>query len=220
MFKEHECRHAIGSQLYSGRAKTIIYGGDYMQREMIVVPYDSNWVNEFERIKKTLSVVFGDLALDIQHFGSTSIIGMNAKAIIDVMVIVQDITQVDGLNNRMRELGYVARGENGMTGRRYFQMFALDGVNHTQHIHCYEKENPHVIDELMFRDYLRVDRISFAQYQNIKKEAAEKYRFSPQEYTDYKSECVERIMEKAKAYYLGSKSTIVKTLCFEVKTIG
>ena len=174
-----------------------------MQREMILVPYDSKWANQFEQIKNRLSVVFGELALDIQHFGSTSIIGMSAKPIIDVMVIVKDITQVDGLNNKMREFGYIAKGENGVTGRRYYQMFALDGINHTQHIHCYEKENPHAIDELMFRDYLRVDRISFNEYQNIKKEAAEKYRFSPQEYTDYKLECVERIMKKAKTYYFG-----------------
>lgn len=183
--------------------KTTIHMGGYMQREMILVPYDSNWANQFERIKETLSVVFGELALDIQHFGSTSIIGMNAKPIIDVMVIVQDITQVDVLNNKMRELGYIDKGEIGMAGRRYYQMLALDGINHTQHIHCYEKDNQHAIDELMFRDYLRVDRRSFNLYQNIKKEAAMKYRFSPREYTDYKSECVERIMETAKTFYLG-----------------
>lgn len=84
---------------------------------------------------------------------------------------------------------------------RYFQMFATDGVNHTQHIHCYEKDNQYAIDELMFRDYLNIDKEVFEAYKAIKIEASDKYRFSPIEYTEYKSACVNEIMVKAKLYF-------------------
>lgn len=172
-----------------------------MPREMIIVPYDKSWKNQFENIKMILSKIFSDLAIDIQHFGSTSIIGMSAKPIIDVMVIVSDINRVDTLNGKMREAGYIPKGENGVPGRRYFQMLATDGINHTQHIHCYEKGNQHAINDLMFRDYLNIDREAFEMYKAIKEEASQKYRFSPLEYTDYKSECVNAIMKKAQHFF-------------------
>jgi GrpB-like predicted nucleotidyltransferase (UPF0157 family) len=168
---------------------------------MLVISYDINWVNQFEKIKLELTKIFGDLSTDIQHFGSTAIIGMCAKPIIDVMVIVNDITKVDILNEKMKQAGYIPKGENGISGRRYFQMFDNDGINHTQHIHCYEKDNQNAIHELMFRDYLLVDNEAFHTYKAIKIEASHKYRFSPQEYTEYKSACVNEIMKKAKLYF-------------------
>lgn len=172
-----------------------------MPKEMIVVPYNSDWINQYERAKTQLSKIFGDLASEIQHFGSTSIVGMSAKPIIDIMIIVYDISKVDSLNDKMKQSNYVHKGENGIEGRRYFQKFGLDGINHIEHIHCYEKDNQHVINELMFRDYLRVDKNAFETYKAIKIEASRKFRFSPLEYTEYKSGCVNEIMEKAKFYY-------------------
>ena len=172
-----------------------------MPREMILLPYDPMWPEKFERIRANLLMIFGDLAIDIQHFGSTSIAGMDAKPIIDVMVIVRAIAKVDELNPQMERAGYRPKGENGMPGRRYFQKLHSDGVNHTQHIHCYEKDNPAAIDELMFRDYLRIDPDAFDAYRNVKREASEKYRYSPAAYTDFKTDCVNAIMEKAKKYF-------------------
>lgn len=112
-----------------------------MPREIVRIPFNPEWVKRFNNVKQELSVIFRDLAVDIQHFGSTAIVGMSAKPIIDVMVIVSDILKVDSLNLEMQRAGYVAKGENGMPGRRYFQMFHSDGVNHIQHIHCYEKKS-------------------------------------------------------------------------------
>lgn len=172
-----------------------------IKREMNIVVFDENWAAEFEKIKGKLSLIFGDLAESINHFGSTSIKGMSAKPIIDVMVIVSDIQKVDELNEKMQEAGYVAKGENGIAGRRYFQMYAGDGVNHTQHIHCYEKDNPHAVDELMFRDFLRADKKSFDLYLKTKIEGAQKFRFSPLEYTEHKTATINEIMEKARRYY-------------------
>ncbi len=172
-----------------------------MKREMKIVPYNSEWNEQYREIQTFLSKIFKDIVVDIQHFGSTAVEGMPAKPIIDVMVIVTDISKVDAYNAKMIEAGYVPRGENGIVGRRYFQKFATDGINHLEHIHCYESNNPHASDELMFRDYLKINQEAFEKYKTIKLESSEKYRFSPAEYTEYKSQCVNEILEEAKIYY-------------------
>lgn len=173
----------------------------HMQREMKVLPYNKKWAEDYQQIKNLLLNIFSDLVIEIQHFGSTSINGMSAKPIIDVMIIVNDILKVDDFNPKMIETGYKPKGENGMPGRRYFQYFHEDGVNHTQHIHVYEKNNPAVIDQLMFRDYLRIDKDAFEQYLQVKINASEMFRYLPIDYTNAKTDCVNEIMSKARNYY-------------------
>lgn len=94
-----------------------------MARKIKVLPYNGNWAENYQQIRNLLLNIFGDLVIDIQHFGSTSIKGMSAKPIIDVMVIVNDIKKVDDLNCEMIKAGYKLKGENGIPGRRYFKHF-------------------------------------------------------------------------------------------------
>lgn len=173
-----------------------------MAREMVVVPYDDMWLEIYEKEKDILLDIFGDIIVDIQHFGSTSIKGLSAKPIIDIMIVVDDITQIDNYNHFMENYGYRVRGENGIKGRRYFVKLSSDNSgNHTHHIHIYQKGNPHVSDELMFRDYLRIDNEAFKEYERIKMEASLKFRFSPRKYVDAKYDCIMSIMDKANLYY-------------------
>jgi GrpB-like predicted nucleotidyltransferase (UPF0157 family) len=174
-----------------------------MIREMIVVPYDDRWIEMYEKEKKILLNILNDLIIDIQHFGSTSIKGLSAKPIIDIMIIVDDINKIDAYNDVMESHGYSVKGENGIIGRRYFVKLSPDNSgNHTYHIHVYERGNQHITDELMFRDYLRIDNEALKEYEKIKVEASLKFRFNPKEYTDAKHDCVMRIMDKAKSYFV------------------
>jgi Uncharacterized conserved protein len=173
-----------------------------MSREMIVVPYNDNWESMYEEEKKLLLDIFNDLIIDIQHFGSTSIKGINAKPIIDILIIVKDINQIDKCNNVMNRHGYIAEGENGIEGRRYFVKLTPDNSgNHTHHIHIYQEGNQHISDELMFRDYLRIDNEALKEYERVKIEASLRFRYSPEEYVEEKNDCIMRIMDKAKKYF-------------------
>ncbi len=181
----------------------------YMAREMVVVPYDKTWPEIYEKEKGILLNIFGEIIHDIQHFGSTSIEGISAKPIIDIMVVVDDISKVDAYNSVMESNEYSVRGENGIAERRYFVKLNPDrSGNHTHHIHVYQEGNQHVGDELMFRDFLRINNEAFEEYEKVKVEAAIKFRHSPWEYVDAKYECVMSIMEKAKGYYACSVSKI------------
>ena len=172
-----------------------------MPREMLVVPYDATWPALYEKERAVLAGVFGELIVDIQHFGSTAVPGLSAKPIIDVMAVVREIGRVDAYNGEMICRGYSPRGENGIPGRRYFVRLKEDGENHAAHIHIYGPGNPHTADELMFRDFLRIDREAFAKYEAVKLEASAKYRFSPEQYVNAKSVCVMEIMEATRRYY-------------------
>ncbi|MCL2494829.1 MAG: GrpB family protein [Oscillospiraceae bacterium] len=172
-----------------------------MPREMRVVPYDPAWPALFEREKAALEGVFGPLLVDIQHFGSTAIPGMSAKPIIDVMAVAARIEGVDAYNEAMIRAGYTPRGENGMPGRRYFVRYREDGENHAAHVHIHGPGNAHTADELLFRDFLCENREAFLQYESVKLDAAEKYRWSPLEYTDAETGCVMEIMAKAREHH-------------------
>ena len=127
---------------------------------------------------------------------------MWAKPIIDIMIVVDNIETVDAFNKKMVMNGYNAKGENGIPVRRYFQKLSPDNSgNHTHHVHVYQKGNPHISDELMFRDYLRIDREAFREYLDVKKAASNQYRTSPIEYQDAKAPCIMSILGKAKAYF-------------------
>ncbi len=173
-----------------------------MTREMTVVPYDNKWPALYQAEKTLLTGILGDSIVDIRHIGSTSIEGMWAKPIIDIMIVVANIETVDAFTEKMRMNGYHAKGENGIPGRRYFQKLNPDkSGNHTHHVHVYQKGNPHISDELMFRDYLRIDIEAFREYFEVKKTASNQYRTSPVEYQDAKAPCIIRILARAKACF-------------------
>lgn len=177
-----------------------------MSREMLVVPYNQVWSVLYNTEKELLESVFKELIIDIQHFGSTAIKGMSAKPIIDIMIVAKDIDQIDSYDELMERKGYSARGENGIEGRRYYVKPDPDNSgNHTHHIHIYQKGNSHISDELLFRDYLRGDRQSFKEYEQIKLEASLIYRNSPKDYVEAKNDCVMRIMDRAYKHYNNQK---------------
>lgn len=174
-----------------------------MVREMIVVPYDRSWQKLYWDEKTLLTRIFGKMIVDIQHFGSTSIEEMWAKPIIDIMIVVEDIELIDTFNQKMEANGYIVRGENGIPGRRYFVKLHPDkSGNHTHHVHIFQKGDQNITDQLMFRDYLRIAKEAFTEYEKVKKEASVKHRHSPLDYTDAKTRCVVMIMAKARAYFL------------------
>ena len=65
--------------------------------KVIVLPYDSAWKNDFEKIKTEIEAVIGDLMIGIEHVGSTSVEGMSAKSCIDIDVIIKDQTMLNAV---------------------------------------------------------------------------------------------------------------------------
>lgn len=104
---------------------------------------------EAEQVTKIL----GENVVAVHHIGSTAIPHIYAKPIIDLLVEVQDITQVDAQNTSMQSLGYDVMGEFGLSGRRYFRKNNQEDVR-THHIHTFTVGSAQVTRHLAFRDYM------------------------------------------------------------------
>jgi len=185
---------------------------------MNVVPYDENWANLFQQEKVLLQGILGEEVISIEHFGSTSVEGLSAKPIIDILVLVKNIGEVDGYNDQMSAAGYDVRGEHGMPGRRYFVRFKNDNSgNHTHHIHVYQLDNQAAKDELLFRDYLRINESAKKEYNDLKIELSKKHYTEPLAYTDGKTECVLGILQRAREHFCDIENQMVQGGIFEMK---
>ena len=103
-------------------------------RKVEVVPHNPEWQNLFQVENKAIAKIIGVNVIAIHHIGSTSIPGIYAKSIIDLLVEVKDIDAVDNKNILMETLGYEAMGEFGIRDRHYFSRENSLGIR-THHVH-------------------------------------------------------------------------------------
>ena len=141
-----------------------------MSRIIEVVPYNSAWPQMFEAEAALIKKALGDNCIAIHHIGSTSIPGLSAKPIIDILPVVKDIQKVEA--RPMETLGYEAKGEYGMAFRRYFQKG--DDIR-THHVHVFEQGDPEIDRYLKFRDWMRSHPDDAKAYAALKSELAKKF---------------------------------------------
>jgi len=168
-----------------------------MTWHIVVSEYDEQWPELFQAEADLLRRVFGELLVDIHHIGSTSVPGLRAKPVIDMLPVVRDIEEVDTLNDKMRELGYEPMAELGLPGRRYFRK---GGDRRTHHVHVYGVDNRSEIERhLAVRDYLRAHPDAAKEYGDLKANLA---RSSPdiEAYMDGKDAFVKCLEKKALAW--------------------
>lgn len=167
-------------------------------RKVEVIRFSERWSLDFEKEAAVLEKVFGAEVIKIHHIGSTSIHGLSAKPIIDMMPVVKDITQVDQYDEKMAAIGYEAKGENGILGRRYFQK---GGDERTHHVHMYEIGSPEIDRHLAFRDFLRAHPGKAKAYGDLKEKLARQFPYDIEAYIDGKAEVAARIEREAIVWY-------------------
>ena len=164
-------------------------------REVKVVPSDPAWEEKFEAEAATLRSVLGEKALAIHHVGSTSIPGLAAKPIIDVLVEVRQIEKVDPLNEPMAEKAYEAWGEHGIPGRRFFTKNR--GPERRYNVHVFQAGTPEVERHLAFRDYLIHHPETASAYGTLKKDLAEKFPTDIESYINGKDAFIKQTEREA-----------------------
>lgn len=170
-------------------------GGELMARKIEVVDYRPEWDTMFKVESKKIKKILGKNCVGVYHIGSTSVKGLPAKPIIDIMPVVKDISLVDAHNGEFEALGYECRGEFGIPGRRFF---AKGGDNRTHHIHIFEQSNQTDIQRhIAVRDYLNAHSDTAAEYAALKKKLAAEFPFDNDGYCDGKDEYMKSLEEKA-----------------------
>lgn len=167
-------------------------------RQVIVTPYQSSWPEAFQQAKEQLETIFGDRLLEVHHIGSTAVPGLSAKPILDILPVVDSLDGIEAFDAAMEQIGYEAKGEFGMPGRRYYRK---GGDNRTHHIHLYADGNPEIIRHVVFRDYLRQHPEEVEAYSTIKERLAHQYPEDISAYIAGKDSFVKTMEQRALAWW-------------------
>ena len=134
--------------------------GGRERREIVIADYDPAWPERFAVERERIRAALGDRALRIEHIGSTSVPGLAAKPIVDILVEVASVDDVD-----LEPAGYVLRVRE--EGHRMFRTPELD-----VHVHVWASGSPNIASDLAFRDRLRSSPEDRAAYEALKRELA------------------------------------------------
>jgi GrpB-like predicted nucleotidyltransferase (UPF0157 family) len=159
--------------------------------------YDSRWQEQFEREKEAIQRVLGAALSEIEHVGSTSILGMSAKPIIDIAATVPDFDCIDEeCVRRFANIGYVYVPHAWFKARRFFRKGPAGDGSH--HLHVFEKGNDEYDKMVVFRDFLRRFPSAANEYMELKATIAANAA-NRDIYTDMKGPFVRSILERARA---------------------
>jgi GrpB-like predicted nucleotidyltransferase (UPF0157 family) len=154
-------------------------------RSVVVVDYDEGWPEAFERVRSRVWPAVSDVALAVEHVGSTSVPGLAAKPIIDVSVVVRGEDDVAVGIERLAGLGYVHRGNLGIEGREAFN--SPEGLP-AHNLYLCPRDNPALANHLAVRDYLRTHSDVAKEYGDLKKRLAVEHRTDIDSYIDGKTD--------------------------------
>lgn len=160
-----------------------------------IVPYNPKWKIEFEKIKAMINSYIGDLILTIEHVGSTSIEGLSAKPIIDIDVVIDSYNVLPSIIERLQEVGYEYEGNLGIEGREAFKRTYDDGFM-KYHLYVCPKDGKGYLEHIAFRDYLRANKRARKEYEELKLNLAEIYRYDIDNYCDKKTKFIRGILYK------------------------
>ena len=170
--------------------------------KVVIHPYDPDWPRMFEQEKTLLDEALGEHALSIQHMGSTSVPGLGAKPIIDIMIGVRSLEAADQFCIQpIVALGYeyVKEFEQETPMRRYFRKLNAEAVR-THHIHVVVINSDWWVDHLLFRDYLRADGKARRAYEAHKRELAGREWRASNDYAEAKTGFILQMMDEARAW--------------------
>ena len=160
-----------------------------------IVEYDPEWPRVFEREAEAILEECRPCITEVHHIGSTSVTGLAAKPVLDMMLVVASPDDGTKAVPKMTKLGYLYSGESGIPGRFYFDR-VVDGRT-VAHVHMFPARHPDVRNHLAFRDYLRAHPDAAQDYERLKRKLASKYRDDRRTYTDAKAEFINMIIETA-----------------------
>jgi GrpB-like predicted nucleotidyltransferase (UPF0157 family) len=159
-----------------------------------VVEYDPAWPAAFERLRATVWPVLADVAVAIEHVGSTSVPGLAAKPVIDLDVVVRARTDVPVAVGRLTTLGYDHVGDLGIEGREAFRPPAGAPAHH---LYVCRSDAPSLANHLAVRDHLRAHPERAHAYGALKKRLAHAFANDVDAYVAGKTDFIVAILREA-----------------------
>src|ERR1700692_2751082 len=175
---------------------------------VIFAAYDPEWPRLAAAHSRRLQAALGSALVIVHHIGSTSVPGLAAKPIIDLMPVVSDLSALDRLRGRVEALGYAWHGELGMAGRRYCTLDDQAGARAVQ-LHFFQANSPHIERHIALRAYLRAHPEVARAYENEKRRAQSLYPDDSHRYGDEKAAWIRDAEVKALNWYEELRSGVI-----------
>lgn len=154
---------------------------------VVLAAPDPTWIEQFQEISDQLANACGDKLVAIHHIGSTSVPGLSAKPLIDIMPALRRHDEGADLAPLLEPLGFVYFGAYGIAGRHFYRRKAEIDVN----VHMFESGHIEIERHLVFRDALRSDAELRGAYQALKEGLAARFPNDVDSYAKSKSDFIE-----------------------------
>jgi GrpB-like predicted nucleotidyltransferase (UPF0157 family) len=160
-----------------------------------LVKHRPEWASIFEGEAADLRRVIGDIAIDIQHIGSTAIAGLPAKPILDMAIAVETPGAIRTVVERLSARGYVDRGDAGSDGGYLLIKDAAPDIR-IVHAHVVAVTDPQWADYLRFRDILRRDAATRDRYAALKQSLVGRHHDDRTAYTAGKKAFIRDVLSR------------------------
>lgn len=161
--------------------------------------YNPQWKEEYLTEEKLLKEVLKDRIIEIHHIGSTSIEGLKAKPVIDILVVIKSLEEIPEIESILADYDYSNRGQQGVSDRYFFAKGPEDARSH--YIHFVEPNSNTYYNQVYFKKYLIEHPEYIKKYCDLKTELAAKYADERPKYTQGKNEFITNVIKLAKEEY-------------------
>jgi GrpB-like predicted nucleotidyltransferase (UPF0157 family) len=161
---------------------------------VVVVPWSSDWPLHFATVRAGLQPLFAPGEAIVEHIGSTSVPGLAAKPVIDVMLGAATLADIEARIGRLAGIGYtyVPKHERALPMRRYFTSDVVIPLR--VHLHAVETGSALWREHLAFRDALRADPALCDAYQALKLQLARTFAHDKAAYTEAKGPFIRSVL--------------------------
>ncbi len=161
-----------------------------------MVPHNPEWRQAFRQEAEQIAAALDEDVVTVHHMGSTAIPGIYAKPVLDMLLVVRSVEALDEKQSEIEALGYEARGEYGIPGRRFYHRDNSQG-DRTHQIHAFKVGSPQIARHLAFRDYMIAHPKAAQEYSDLKRELAAKHPSDIEAYMDGKDAFIQEIDRQA-----------------------
>ena len=177
---------------YDSYLDAVLIGGRE-PASITVVEYDATWPERFAQAQRRVEHALATAALSVEHIGSTSVPGLAAKPVIDMLLTVRSVDDEAAYVDALTRAGFVLRVREPQ--HRMFRTPERD-----VHLHVHEPGHHAVADYLDLRDWLRESESDRALYEATKRELAQREWSDMNHYADAKSDVIQVILRRARAW--------------------
>ena len=160
------------------------------------------WYGLYQDEEKLLKDTLGKCIDEIHHIGSTAVIGLPAKPIIDILILVKVGTNAHDVKLKLEKIGYGVRikKEKDVLHIKARKGYTIQGITgQLYHLHIFDSSEPNIRDTLIFRDCLRADKKLCKEYAGLKFGLANVNQYDRNLYTSGKTKFIKGVIENAKS---------------------